>query len=32
MSSGSFVFMLLSLLISWGGFAFFLSIALRKKK
>ncbi len=32
MSTGSLVFMISSLTILWGGFAIFLSIALKKKQ
>ncbi len=32
MSAGSFLFMVLSLILAWGGFAIFLSIALKSRK
>ena len=31
MSNGAFAFMVFSLVASWGGFAFFLVVAMTKK-
>lgn len=32
MSSGALIFMLLSLILIWGGLIFFLKIAMKKNK